>query len=115
MTEYFYRYRPIKAVLDGFHELESQEIYFSTPDELNDPMEGSKDLFWRGDEIVWRNFLRHYILCVLQTANCCSILADQFDPNLLKISSSGFHMNCRKSPSVKSIKESSPNSWRSRR
>jgi hypothetical protein len=40
MTEYFYRYRPIKAVLDEFHELENQEIYFSTTDEFNDPMEG---------------------------------------------------------------------------
>jgi Protein of unknown function (DUF2971) len=84
MTEHFYRYRPIKAVLDEFHELENQEIYFSTPDELNDPMEGFKDLFWSGDEIVWRNFLKHYILCVLQTANCCFILAEQFDSNLLK-------------------------------
>ena len=84
MTEYFYRYRPNKAVLDGFHELENQEIYFSTPDELNDPMEGFKDLFWTGDEIVWRNFLKHYILCVLQTANYCFVAGDQFDPNILK-------------------------------
>ncbi|PNE10022.1 MAG: hypothetical protein CR217_16665 [Beijerinckiaceae bacterium] len=84
MTEYFYRYRPIKAVLDEFHELENQEIYFSTTDEFNDPMEGFKDLFWRGDEIVWRNFLKHYILCTLQTANYCFIAADQFDPNILR-------------------------------
>ena len=84
MTEYFYRYRPIKAVLDEFHELENQEIYFSTTDEFNDPMEGFKDLFWRGDEIVWRNFLKHYILCILQTANYCFIAADQFDPNILR-------------------------------
>jgi hypothetical protein len=70
MTEYFYRYRPIKAVLDEFHELENQEIYFSTTDEFNDPMEGFKDLFWRGDEIVWRNFLKHYILC----SNCQLLL-----------------------------------------
>jgi hypothetical protein len=84
MTEYFYRYRPIKAVLDEFHELENQEIYFSTTDELNDPMEGFKDLLWHGDEIVWRNFLKHYILCVLQTANYCLSAADQFDPNILR-------------------------------
>jgi len=83
MTEYFYRYRPIKAVLDEYHELENQEIYFSTTDELNDPMEGFKDLFWSGDKIVWRNFLKHYVLCVLQTANYCFIVADQFDPNVL--------------------------------
>ena len=84
MTEYFYRYRPIKAVLDEFHELENQEIYFSTTDEFNDPMEGFKDLLWRGDEIVWRNFLKHYILCILQTANYCFIAVDQFDPIILR-------------------------------
>ncbi len=84
MTEHLYRYRPIKAVLDEFYELENQEIYFSTTDELNDPMEGFKDLFWSGDEIVWRNLLKHYILCVLQTAYYCFIAADQFDPNVLR-------------------------------
>ena len=84
MTEHFYRYRPIKAVLDEFHELENQEIYFSTPDELNDPMEGFKDLFWLGDEIVWRNFLKHYILCLLQTTNYCLTAVDQFDPNIAR-------------------------------
>jgi hypothetical protein len=84
MTEHFYRYRPIKAALDEFHEIERQEIYFSTTDELNDPMEGFKDLFWSGDEIVWRNFLKHYILCVLQAANYCFTAGDQFDPNVLK-------------------------------
>ncbi|MDA3877004.1 MAG: hypothetical protein PF483_07935 [Halothiobacillus sp.] len=40
MTEHFYRYRPVKAVLDEFRELENREIYLSTADELNDPMEG---------------------------------------------------------------------------
>lgn len=84
MTEYFYRYRPIRSVLDGFHELENQDIYFSSTDELNDPMEGFKDIFWLGDEIVWRNFLRHYILCTLETANYCFIAGDEFDPGILR-------------------------------
>jgi hypothetical protein len=83
MTEYFYRYRPIKAVLDEFHELDNQEIYFSTTNELNDPIEGYKDLFWLGDKIVWRNLLKHYILCILQIAPLCIVAADQFDPAIL--------------------------------
>jgi hypothetical protein len=83
MTEHFYRYRPIKAVLDGFRELENQEIYFSATNELNDPMEGFKDLFWLGDEIVWRNLLRHYMLAVLQTAAYCFTAGDRFDRNIL--------------------------------
>jgi Protein of unknown function (DUF2971) len=84
MTEYFYRYRPIKAVLDTFHELENQEIYFSTVDELNDPMEGYKDIFWSGDAIVWRNLLKHYVLCLLQTASYCLVVGEQFDPNIIR-------------------------------
>ena len=54
------------ALLDGFHELEKQEIYFAPPKELNDPLEGYKGLFWKGDAIVWKNFLRHYVLCLMQ-------------------------------------------------
>ena len=84
MSEYFYRYRPIERVLDGSHELENQEIYFSTPDELNDPVEGFKDLFWLGDEIIWRNLLKHYVLCLIQIAYLCFAAADQFDPSILK-------------------------------
>jgi len=68
MIDHLYRYRPIEAVLGKFDELERQEIYFSAPAELNDPMEGFKDLFWSGDRIVWENFLRHYILCLQETA-----------------------------------------------
>jgi hypothetical protein len=81
---YLYRYRPIKAVLDGFRELENQEIYFSTTEELNDPMEGFKDLFWLGDAIVWRNLLRHYILCLLQTFGYCFLAHENFDRNALR-------------------------------
>jgi hypothetical protein len=61
----FYRFRSITALLGEWQELERQEIYFSPPDELNDPLEGFKDLFWLGDEIVWRNLLRHYLMCLM--------------------------------------------------
>jgi hypothetical protein len=36
--------------------------------ELNDPLEGFKDLFWKGDVIVWKNLLRHYLLCFMPGA-----------------------------------------------
>lgn len=83
MTEYFYRYRPIKSLLDGFHELENQEIYFSTTGELNDPMEGFKDIYWQGDEIVWKNLLRHYVLCLVQAISYCMVAGESFDPNVI--------------------------------
>ena len=62
MPEHFYRFR--STVLGKHQELENQEIFFSTLESLNDPMEGFIDLFWSGDEIVWKNLLRHYLLCL---------------------------------------------------
>ena len=58
----FYRFRASDALLDRFQELERQEIYFARPDELNDPLEGFKDIVWSGDRILWENLLRHYLL-----------------------------------------------------
>lgn len=59
-----YRFRKAKDLLDGYQELEKQEIYFASPEQLNDPMEGFRDIFWKGDEIVWRNMLKNYLFCL---------------------------------------------------
>ena len=59
-----YRFRSIDALLDKYHELENRTIYFASPEELNDPMEGFRDIVWRGDKIVWENFFRIYIYCL---------------------------------------------------
>lgn len=63
MTDHLYRFRPLKRLIEG-GELRNQEIYFASPDQLNDPMEGFRDVFWKGDAIVWSNFFRHYVICV---------------------------------------------------
>ncbi|MDE0688955.1 MAG: DUF2971 domain-containing protein [Candidatus Poribacteria bacterium] len=60
----FYRFRSIDALLGKHRELEEQTIYFASPEELNDPMEGLRDIVWNGDEIVWTNFFKHYIFCL---------------------------------------------------
>ena len=60
----FYRFRSIDALLGKHRELEEQTIYFAGPDELNDPMEGLRDIVWNGDQIVWTHFLKHYIFCL---------------------------------------------------
>lgn len=78
----FYRFRSLNALLGQRQELESQEIYFAAPEELNDPMEGHKDLIWTGDEIVWRNWLRHYLLCLVQTFSAAQILGQDYQPSL---------------------------------
>nr|WP_012954791.1 DUF2971 domain-containing protein [Zymomonas mobilis]ADC33923.1 conserved hypothetical protein [Zymomonas mobilis subsp. mobilis ZM4 = ATCC 31821] len=77
ILEYFYRFRSISSLLDGFHELVNQEIYFPMIDELNDPLEGFMDIVWRGDRIVWRNLLRHYLLCLLDTVALTSLAGDE--------------------------------------
>jgi hypothetical protein len=55
------------ALLGERAELERQEIFFASTNQLNDPVEGYKDMFWKGDVIAWKNFLRHYVLCLMQT------------------------------------------------
>lgn len=59
----FYRLRSLKSIFE-YKELENQEIYFASLDELNDPMEGFRNVVFKGDKIVWRNLLRHYLKCL---------------------------------------------------
>lgn len=58
-----YRYRTIKQVLNR-KELLDNYLYFSELENLNDPMEGFLNVFWEGDNILWYNLLKHYILCL---------------------------------------------------
>ena len=60
----FFRFRSADALLEKYQELERQTIYFATPEELNDPMEGFRDIVWKGDKIVWTNFFKHYVFCL---------------------------------------------------
>ncbi len=61
MAKEFYRFRSLGRL---FKELETQTIYFASPSELNDPMEGFINLVFKGDKIVWRNFFKHYLFCL---------------------------------------------------
>jgi len=84
MISHLFRFRSARALLGEFEELSRQEIYFSPPDQLNDPMEGYKDIFWSGDRVVWQNLLRHYVLCLLQTASLVFVGGPRFDGASLK-------------------------------
>ncbi|WP_080415571.1 DUF2971 domain-containing protein [Burkholderia ubonensis] len=77
MTEYLYRFRPIDRLLDKSHELERQEIYFAPPDQLNDPMEGFSDIFWKGDLIAWKNLFKHFLLCLNQAYSMLAIVQEE--------------------------------------
>ena len=81
---FFYRFRSVDALLGERKELENQEIYFCPPDQLNDPMEGFKDLFWLGDEIVWRNLLKHYLACLTQSLLTAFIMGKDYDARLAR-------------------------------
>ena len=68
MTD-LYRLRPLKYLLgEEYRELERQSIYFASLEELNDPMEGFRDIVWQGDQIVWTNLFRHYLYCSYLTS-----------------------------------------------
>lgn len=58
----FYRFRSLDNLLGKYKELENQEIYFASPSEQNDPMEGYHEIYFQGDEIVWTNFFKNYLI-----------------------------------------------------
>ncbi len=57
-------------------ELKNREIFLATLEENNDPMDGMQDAYWDGDEVVWRNFIRHYCLCLLNSYIYLSVAGD---------------------------------------
>ena len=74
---HLYRFRSPAAVLHEWHELERQEVHLTSLDELNDPMEGYRDVLWQGDEILWRNLIKHYLLCLTHAFALCQLFSDQ--------------------------------------
>ena len=83
----FYRFRSIDALLGKHRELEEQTIYFASPEELNDPMEGLRDIVWDGDKIVWTNFFKHYIFCLNRSCLLLRLIDSyqNFDVNSIPI------------------------------
>ena len=61
MSEY-YRFRNRDSLLGDKKELETQTIYFASPNELNDPVEGVPNIVWSGDKIVWTNLFKHFAI-----------------------------------------------------
>jgi hypothetical protein len=72
-NKYFYRFRSINNLLGDRKELEKQQIYFASQDQLNDPLEGHINIYWQGDPIVWRNLLKNYLFSLLHTYNLWSL------------------------------------------
>ncbi|BBH53736.1 DUF2971 domain-containing protein [Fluviispira sanaruensis] len=56
-----YRFRSAKSIFEH-KELENQEVYFSSIEELNDPIEEYKNYLFNADKIYSTNFLRIYFL-----------------------------------------------------
>ncbi|MEG6586715.1 DUF2971 domain-containing protein [Dendrosporobacter sp. 1207_IL3150] len=71
-----YRFRSIEHLIGKYQELEKQQIYFAALDELNDPMEGTRRYFWKGDKIIWINLLKHYLLCLEHAVLISRLLDD---------------------------------------
>lgn len=80
-----YRFRSIKGLLDDNDELKNQEIYFASPEELNDPREGYNKVVWNGDRIIWRNFFKHYILTLYEEYSVVSVLGEEYDLKFRRI------------------------------
>ena len=76
MHQYFFRFRSVDAILGIYAELEKQEVHFADPTTLNDAMEGYRLVWWKGEERLWWNLLRHYAMCLSTTSMTCLLLPD---------------------------------------
>lgn len=61
MNEFVYRFRTIDALLGDRQELAKQVVYFASLPQLNDPLEGFRDVVWQRDGILWRNLFRNFM------------------------------------------------------
>ena len=88
-----YRLRSMDQLFRKYQELENQSIYFANPAELNDPMEGFRDIVWQGDSIVWTNLFRHYLYCLNMTYLLATIVGDteKIEPGQIPVSGGMVH------------------------
>jgi hypothetical protein len=59
-----YKFKSSRSILEQYHELENQTIYFSPRENLNDPLEGYIQLYWQGDKIAWKGLFKNYVICL---------------------------------------------------
>ena len=63
-----YRFRSIDKLIGvEYEELQKQYFYFSPPYELNDPLEGFVDFFWKADDIAWLGLFKNYVWQLFNT------------------------------------------------
>lgn len=68
MPDFLYRYRSVEKLLgsdESQGELAGHYLYFASPEQLNDPFEGYRELYFSGDRIVWRNLFKRYMTCLI--------------------------------------------------
>ena len=56
-----FRFRSIDTMLK-YDELKNLEMYFCPFEMEDDAFEGALNLYWKGDEILWDNFIGHYFV-----------------------------------------------------
>ncbi len=93
MSNFVYRFRTIKALLGEREELAKQFIYFASLQQLNDPMEGFRNVVWHGDGILWRNLFRNYARTFHAAHMLAGLLHGEPVEDWMKCSiNSAFHM-----------------------
>lgn len=81
MSKRFYRIRTIDSLLDKYKELENQEVFFQSTDKLNDPMEGFMDFIFKGDEVVWKSLISHFVFCFQQAEFTYKVIGEKIQLN----------------------------------
>lgn len=80
MTDYLYRFRSLRSLID-YEELAKTYIFFPSPEKLNDPLEGFREVVWSGDKVVWQNLFKHYFLSLVKRSVAYLLKEDLNDAN----------------------------------
>lgn len=75
--EFIYRFRSGKHMED---ELIKSTIFCAPLEKLNDPMEGLKNIYFRGDRITWKNLFRNYVRSLYNAIELSYIAGSNYDP-----------------------------------
>jgi len=68
-----YHYRSVKNAL---LEIENGTFRFSSPSDVNDPLDGYANVYWQGDTYAWEGLFRNYICSLYRVIELYLLAAD---------------------------------------
>ena len=103
-----YRFRSIdKLINPPYEELKHQYFFFAAPSELNDPLEGYVDFYWKADKIAWLGLFKNYVWQVYRTLESIMLRYPINDIKKMYFTKTEIHFKDTKLPKLRTNIETS--------